>query len=117
MTKLEILEETANFYNSYNRGYNKYSYGCEYLTSDGRTCAVGRCLIDPKVFMKEYIGSIDNDYAKEILEDNLKEEYRGHSNSFWLDLQMFHDNPCFWDENGMTENGITYYNNLKKKWA
>ena len=111
MTKLEILEETANFYNSNNRGEYKY------LTSDGKTCAVGRCLIDPKVFMKEYIGSIDSDYAKEILEDNLKEEYRGHSNSFWLDLQMFHDNSSLWEENGMSENGITYYNNLKKKWV
>lgn len=50
-TKTQIIEETANFYNSGNRAAvetENTTNTCEYLTKDGRMCAVGRCLIDPK---------------------------------------------------------------------
>ena len=44
-TTVEIIEETANFYNLTNRGLNPFG-DCVYRTDDGKMCAVGRCLRD-----------------------------------------------------------------------
>lgn len=114
MTKLEIIEETAAFYNKNNRG-TAYPNGtgalCEYLTKDGRMCAVGRCMIAPK---NDMIGSICTVNAN-LLRDNLggleaalKPEYRGHDIDFWMKLQGFHDNVAYWDENGLTQEGLKH---------
>ncbi len=114
-TKFEIIEETANFYNSYNRGYQD-KYCAYYSFNTGRQCAVGRCLGDSKSFQEQYggddtIDSIirDNDLN---LDDYLKEEYRGHDIKFWFDLQLFHDTEGNWDVYGLSERGIQNKKNL-----
>lgn len=109
LTKEEIIEETANFYNSTNRGYNPNNQTCLYLTPDGKNCAVGRCMIPESI---ELLGSA-NPAVTEIkwqfpnltLDELLQPKYRGHTDDFWRKLQRFHDVSANWDENGLTEAG------------
>ncbi len=45
MTKIDIIEETYNYYtgNSELRGYDYLVGSCLYKSNAGRMCAVGRC--------------------------------------------------------------------------
>jgi hypothetical protein len=64
---------------------------------------------------------IADDY--DVLEDLLtldiilKEEYKGHSQNFWADIQCLHDNPENWNNEGITEEGQDRVNYLLEKWA
>ena len=107
MTKQEIIKETAEFYNLGNRGKNGGdTHMCQYLSSEGNMCAVGRCIIPEKLedFVEVYnslrVISISD------LEFYLQPQYRGHSLAFWNDLQHFHDHPTNWTEEGLSEHGI-----------
>lgn len=117
-TKVEIIEETANFYDLNNRG-TIYGFN-KYFTSDGKQCAVGRCLIDPiefqNVFRNGSITLITDPVYNINLDEYFKKEYRGHDSKFWSDLQRFHDDPSNWDERGLTEYGIKSKKNLIIKY-
>ena len=107
MTKTEIILETVEYYNNNPRGSDNNS--CFYF-KEGKMCAVGRCLILPESFENQNlytIGRVFNNTSS-IMDSNLKKQYRGHSIDFWKDLQSFHDNPLYWEEN---ESG----NNLKPR--
>ena len=115
-TTTEIIEETASFYTSKNRGYNT-AKGCMYRTFDGKKCAVGRCILDEKLDMFAPLrGSILHVAAalpdKEPLDNFLKPEYRGHSLKFWYNIQNLHDMEDNWDSNGITPEGIEYKEQL-----
>lgn len=117
-TKLEIIEETANFYNSYTRAYDPIRHTCVYNTpEDLKQCAVDRCLIDPKMFEEQY-GKDGYNISSVVrrgnlkLDDYLKEEYRGHGIYFWRSLQEFHDDENNWNENGLSDIGIVEKNRL-----
>lgn len=117
-TKLQILEETYNFYknNPDQRAIGKNSLGlveCMYLTFDGRKCAVGRCQIEPNLFFTRRVDDIWP--TSEKLDETLKPEYRGHDIDFWTDLQSFHDFDSNWDENGISSLGETQYQTLVKR--
>lgn len=117
--KTEIIDETAGFYNSNNRGYSVSTQSCVYLDQDGNMCAVGRCLSSPETFM--FDKSIVNIHSilihrGEDFDDYLKPEYRGHDISFWRDLQYFHDSPSNWNEEGLTEKGKEQYTILLNRY-
>jgi hypothetical protein len=122
MTELEIIEETVQYYNE-DVSRRAYLHGmCTYYNEHRNMCAVGRCLIDPEGFQKRAtatdFGSIAilvNDFSIN-LEESLKDEYKGHSLEFWEDLQSLHDYSNHWDSNGITEEGITYVEDLKSKY-
>ena len=100
--KTEIIEETAAYYNLSNRGYDKGHNSCKYFTSDGKMCAVGRCLINPEEQMDS------RETACRLLEDSfdlLKEEYRIADLWFWADLQRFHDCRSNWTDSGLSSDG------------
>ena len=114
-TKVEIIEETANFYNLTNRAVADDG-NCVYKTADGKMCAVGRCLMDDFVIDSNAQYSVcdlfnDNDDDDSIF---LKEEYRGHSEDFWSGLQCFHDKNQFFTTEGLSEEGIVFKNILLK---
>lgn len=46
MTKLDIIEETVEYYKTHNRATNKAG-GCFYLSEQGDMCAIGRCCRRP----------------------------------------------------------------------
>lgn len=118
-TKLEIIQETADFYSAdtTRRATYKTSIGtkCNYLTMDGKMCAAGRCMVNPEIFAKDNhpINLFDyNDvYAA------LKPKYRQQDIDFWKSLQSFHDTNNYWDDKGLTAAGNAALNALKTAFA
>lgn len=117
MTKLEIIDETVAYYSDPSkRAYDDAVGHCRYFF-DGKMCAVGRCLIDPH-------NRLDSVGGSQFTEDDLKPEYRGHNiseniwgiDSFWACLQEFHDKEDHFDENGISDLGYLYIENMKKEW-
>lgn len=112
-SKLEIIEETVNYYSKdTSRRATTKDWFCDYLTEDGRTCAIGRVLIEPK----SYNGDVYSLNISKDLETIIKEEYRGHNIGFWADLQRLHDKDNYWDKEGIRSYGIEYKNKLMKKY-
>ena len=111
---LNLLQETVDYYSEdvTRRGVTTDGR-CLYLSPLGGMCAVGRCISDPKGFeeitMKIGLGSISNiNLHKDIdFESLLQEKYRGFGIEMWKKLQAFHDNDAHWDENGITDSGLT----------
>ena len=120
-TAIEIIEETAKFYNSNNRSVcmievrGNAKPQCRYF-HQGKMCAVGRCLENPKDFenSRASVHFLDRDHKLDTI---LKEEYRGLSVEFWEDLQNFHDIKEYWNENGLTDKGEVQKNSLVKTYS
>lgn len=99
-TMLQTLNETVAAYTSKTRAVNPENESCRYFI-DGKCCAVGRCMIDPKKY-KDFSGNVTRFHALDLL---LKPEYRGFPIYFWIELQVLHDSKFNWDEEGLTEEG------------
>lgn len=118
MTKLEILQETKDYYaaDPSRRGV-KIDDGvasCVYKNDQGCMCAVGRCLTG-EAFKK--VGIIANSAITTLIrlgsvDDLLRPECRGHSVGFWRMLQKFHDYNANWDDKGITTFGQDIYDKL-----
>lgn len=108
-TKLEIIEETVKYYSedTSRRAFN--GRGCEYLTKDGRMCAVGRCLSEEG--LKKY-GLYSGRFCPLMIE-YMKEEYKISDEFFWKELQHFHDANIYWNEMGLSEEGEDQVRKLK----
>jgi hypothetical protein len=116
MTKQEIVSETVEFY-SQNPTENRAVTGstCSYNGDNGTHCAFGRCMLP------EYKNQGDNLKGNKgttlrdlpmLLEVNsldslLEEKYRGHDESFWVQMQKLHDSNRYWDD-GLSEVGKIY---------
>lgn len=119
-TKLQIIEEL--FDNGYckdpsTRSLND-SRGCLYENKEGNRCAVGKCLIDP-VRIDRYFSTEDLDSSVDCipnLEDELKEEYRGHGLGFWVKLQDLHDGTFYWTESGLSSVGEDRLTAIKQQY-
>lgn len=87
----EILKETVEYYEADPSRWGMDEYNqCQYLTEDGKMCAVGRCCIAPETL--KLAGSVSHlDIVDIKLEEALKPEYRGQSPGFWVLLQYYHD--------------------------
>lgn len=118
MTKVEIIEETAKQYTTSTRAYDEASQSCEYVTSDGKRCAVGRCIKDDKVeLVSERLGnhvvcSLNFLQIKQLF----KPEYKGHGFNFWADLQELHDQRTYWNKSGLSDQGRVFYNLLLERY-
>jgi hypothetical protein len=115
---IKLLEETANFYaeDPGRRGYDEEEKSCYYLTSEGDSCAVGRCM--DRESLNEF-GSLMIDFEGLVSEHLgghhdaiLKNEYKGFHKQFWRDLQNLHDTPKNWDSNGLTASGEKMKNTI-----
>jgi len=115
MTKTGIIKETAGFYNSESRGTAYGETSCFYVASNGNKCAVGRCLINPERWAESGDAeSLFKDMNRKGLDpqEQFSEQYRGHDEAFWLDLQGLHDKTGNWNENGLTEIGKEHLDSL-----
>ena len=122
MTALEIIEDTVKYYSedTNRRARNMLNCSCEYLTAQGKMCAVGRCLLPSKnKGLKNNFAFLANSKGKLIKnKDNyFKKQYRGFPESFWNDLQMLHDKGINWVKNELTKEGEKYVEMLKKEYA
>ena len=118
MTKLEIIEETVKFYSedTSRRALNEDGSRCEYLTLDGKKCAVGRCLdLDSEELLRlNGMGGVFNVYRKDLV---FKKEYKGHSVDFWASLQLLHDSESNWTSKGLSGYGLKYLKELEDTYA
>lgn len=121
-TKAEILQETVEYYSE---DINRRAVGgnevCLYTTADNRHCAVGRCLTEEAIdTVQDFEGDVEDlvdEYAEDNIDNILKEQYKGHEEKFWADLQTLHDKESNWDKTGLTEEGQDYIEYLKSKWG
>lgn len=118
-TKQQILKETFDYYNEDPTRRAKSDGRCQYLDNQGRMCAFGRCEIDPPLSDGISDSVIDRfDSNEDDMSDCLKEEYRGHSSNFWMDLQVFHDTDYNWDLKAgkASDGGVRTYKHLLQLW-
>lgn len=115
-TKLEIINETAAYYSkdTSRRAFSSND-SCQYLTIDGRMCAVGRCFTSKG--LKTYgdiMGSYDCDMHK-----LMRVEYSHIDDEcFWIDLQNFHDGHSYWNKRkGLTVSGKRCLAELRAKYT
>lgn len=119
----EIIDETVNFYGEdVSRRAAIFSggmWGCMYVSSDGRKCAFGRCMINPYLREDNHTGFNKNISVQYIKHHDtlLKEEYHGHPIGFWLDLQELHDINQNWNDNGISEWGTKEALRMKEVWV
>lgn len=114
MNKVEIINDTVNYYSAdpSQRAVIYYAAGgstCEYATHDGKRCAVGRYLLNPKCMPIGDIETLVESGDVSDLDILLQENVRSHSSEFWNDLQSFHDENDNWNENGLTSIGREIY--------
>ena len=108
-TKIEIINETVAYYSEDPLRRGLFRGYCQYITIDGRMCAVGRCMIDPRTESPDaQIGQIER------FERKLKAEYRGYTKRFWGELQRLHDVSEHWNEEGLTKEGEIFLQALKE---
>ena len=123
-TKVQIIKDTASFYNTSNRGVEAFTNEdgfeetrCRYITDSGNMCAVGRCLLPDSETFNEVNGVMAVFEFETDMDSQLQPEYRGHSLFFWNSLQAFHDCNFNWNEDGLTSQGIEELNGLLEKYA
>ncbi len=116
MTKIEIIEETVEFYRNNPRAYDPL-VGCLYVTSSGLRCAHSRCLNETLIDLKsieswQNAGHIIMKHGDSIHKD----QYRGHRIDFWTDIQNLHDNSMYWSGTELSEEGKQMVESLKRKY-
>jgi hypothetical protein len=104
MTKLELLEDTLNFYGEdpSRRAVNNSQGYCEYLTKDGRQCAVGRLL--DKDLIEEH-PEWDGMAVDSIFMD-LPENVQTYGKTFLQYLQQLHDWSNQWENPEKMEQAV-----------
>ena len=103
--RLRILDDTAKFYNSNNRGLQPNG-NCCYITPDGKRCAIGR-LVSTEHAVKMQIQNDSITYAA------LTPELSALGILFLEKLQMFHDTEEVWNDNGLSDFGKDQYEIIK----
>jgi hypothetical protein len=105
-TYKNVLDETVEYYKTHPRALD-HDRNCQYFT-EGKMCAVGRCLHNPEIFGDMNITA--HDLFVEQGMSILRPEYRGLSNTeFWTHLQELHDRHHYWEGNSLTEAGEDFY--------
>jgi len=122
MTKLEIINETVEYYaedvtRRATRRRATRAGTCEYQTADGRMCAVGRCMLKPSEDMKNAIAQLCCNGKALNAENELKPQYRGHGLDFWGYVQRLHDVCRNWGEHGLSQVGEHELSNLRRLYS
>ena len=123
-TKLEIIEETVNYYTTERNSRAMDGLDCVYNATDGSHCAIGRCFTDSyKSKGIDFAFNLSTDVsdldAKEGgLDSFLVEEYKGHHTGFWNGLQLLHDKNTHWLAYfALSSEGKEYVQKLKNKYS
>jgi hypothetical protein len=132
MTKLEIIHELFESETGYINNPDSRAYvagqGCRYLHTNGKRCAVGKCITNKYIkAVSEHIGGATNiasgmriEGYKEITshDDVMFKKYRGHEATFWRDLQHLHDGGLYWSgvDGAFTDAGLIELNSIKAQY-
>jgi hypothetical protein len=122
MTRVEIINDTVAYYSedTSRRGLSPNGESCEYLTGEGKMCAVGRCLLpSARKKVEAWVGAVEiaKNLGKRDLDSVLSKKYTGHAEKFWAELQVLHDRSVYWDDKGITKEGELRVGGLLLKWA
>jgi hypothetical protein len=114
---IDLLNETAAFYNSKNRSVKYIAPSqCTFFnegTSPG--CAIGRLIKDKELCKQlDYMTLTELRSFAEIYE-LLPPELKEYNQEFLIDLQALHDKPENWNESGLSEIG-KYRRNHIETW-
>lgn len=118
MSKVDIINNTVEYYTKNPRAYDSDLGFCFYLTADDRRCAVGRFSVSGK--LDQFDGGISEflgDYHIGSIDEVLDPSVHGHSVEFWSDLQVLHDRGEFWSSKGLTEEGKKYRDRLLRRYG
>jgi len=125
MTKIEIIDETVEYYTTHPRAIEPTTGKCSYKNKNGDFCAHSRCLTDKarNIILEDQRNhggcyGIIKDYGDEIHQ----EKYQGHDSGFWGEIQKLHDGKVNWtiNENGkneLTQEGKETVRALKKQYS
>ncbi len=114
---LEILEDTKDYYTKHpdKRGLNE-KFECVFYNEDTRNkCAVGRYLTKndlTKLRLNVCLGGGIDGEAWDLIKSKKVKSLPVH---FWDHLQDFHDSDEYWDEEGISKDGILKYKEIRKK--
>lgn len=121
---LKLLDETIKFYtlDKNPRSFVEHNEmrSCRYYYK-GLTCAVGRCLVNPKdkdrILASKYnscgsgsASDLYNTFSQVVF----KKQYRGFKVEVWDKLQSLHDYESNWDGFELTTTGSISYDIAKK---
>lgn len=118
-TKIEIIDETVEFYKNNPRSVltpnEDRRQVCLYHGPDGKRCAFSRCC-QQEIDLSEFEGQSCSSILQEMGDTVLQEEYRQHDATFWAKIQYLHDSKQFWKQNQLTASGHKYVVQLKTQY-
>jgi hypothetical protein len=109
LTKIQIIEETVEFYSNNPRSLN--SSRCLYNGPNGEKCAFSRCCTEDSSFDEGDASNVQ-DKAKLLPQYS----HIPYDDQFWMDLQEFHDITNNWRDKDLTDIGLSCINKLKEKY-
>jgi hypothetical protein len=107
--RLEILEWEKNNRNISNRS-TKFD-NCVYSGEIG--CAVGR-LISDKNLCEKLDSFKTTSVCGSLVFNSLPENVKELGKPFLIDMQHLHDSEGYWNENGLSESGMSFYEKIKQ---
>lgn len=117
-TREELLVNTTEYYNSTNRGIDSMG-NCQYFTPDGKPCAIGREVKNPKELQQisdnSFLGSCG--VARKSLFNKLPKRLQKMNKFFLKSIQALHDRSDNWDKNGLSKLGILTYNDIIDEYS
>lgn len=112
--RLEVLDETVKFYSEdINRLSILENGNCLYKTTDGKMCAIGRLTKNVDNISNLQNHSVDCNSVWDNLEDEIKQLGKW----FLCNLQKLHDYKDYWNEKGLSEQGLNKYNDIKTEFC
>lgn len=113
MTKIEIIDETVEFYKNNLRSASPDTDRCQYHGPNGSRCAFSRCCY-PEIDLSEFEGQGCLIILDKLGDKILQEKYQGHSANFWAQIQIYHDTILNMNDEEQEEwlsNQKAYYSN------
>lgn len=111
-SKAWVLQDTINFYTLENRAVDCYEK-CQYLTEDGKRCAVGRFLKKGREKdLMECSKSAGAFIQKGQFYDIVPKWMNRINPTFFMSIQALHDGSNYWTETGLSKEGIDKVKNI-----
>jgi hypothetical protein len=109
-TKEELLENTINHFNANNRATDRWGR-CQYLTEDGRRCAIG---IEVSLKLAKSINQ-GKTVGNEELFNSLPQRLKDMGQNYLLSIQQLHDSGLNWNETGLSTRGESCVESIKSR--
>ena len=114
----EYLDAKVAYYSEdVNRRATNSAGGCEYLTDDGRKCAIGLDMIETHPSYNNAIGCNNVNDLLEKYPNILPQEVKNLGVSFLFSIQNLHDGASYWNDSGLSISGEYIYNEIIREYC